>query len=300
MAPGSPALRVGGELERRAGKARDAQDRDVVLRSVEDRRHVERRAVVCDDAGVGLPGHHVRVRDDLLGAGDPTGAGEVEAAGGAEHVHGARRGRTQLRAAQRLAIGRRHVRRRAAQRRGRVDPVEDVEDRPRRRHGVVEGAEDLRALDVGPVTVQAGRVEDDGPDHPAHGEDEPGDRDRAPDGIDRPRGPATGEPVAQGHAEALEHDGEDAADEQAAEQRRRRRIGRLRATAQQQRSDPAADEGAHGEAGERGRRDDQPLPEAERDEQQDGSDDHPVDRGHGLPTLRGRVSTCTRRSSLLK
>ncbi len=75
--------------------------------------------------------------------------------------------------------------------------------------------------------MQAGRVEDDGRDHPAHGEDEPGDRDRAADGIDRARRPATGEPVAHGHAETLEQGGEHAADEQAAEQCRRRRIGRF-------------------------------------------------------------------------
>ena len=122
-------------------------------------------AVAAVDARILHPGDDVGVRDDEVRRRRPAGAGDAEAAGAAGDAEDAAAGGADAGAREQRRIGRRHVGLGAADREERVDARDRVEQ-ARRRHALVDLAEDARALHLLAQLPLAGQVERDRAEHP--------------------------------------------------------------------------------------------------------------------------------------
>ena len=133
-----------------------------------------------------------------------------------------------------------------------VDAAEDVEQRPRRGHDVVQRREDRRLLDAlaDRAAIVAAQVERDGAEPPGDEQPEPDQDDRAAEAVERPeRAPRPGRP--QRVRDAVEGDREEGADEDPGRDGDERRVLGLRAAVEQLRPDPGTERRPADEAGER-------------------------------------------------
>ena len=160
-----PARHRRDRLERSRSEPGDAQHGDVVADVEGDDDGVAVVAVAAVDPRILHPGDDVRVRDDEVRRRRPARAGDAEAAGAAGDPEDAVAGGADGRARQQRRIGRRDVRLGPSDREKRIDPRDRVEQ-ARRRHALVDLAEDPRALHLLSQLALAGQVERDGPQHP--------------------------------------------------------------------------------------------------------------------------------------
>ena len=247
--PGGARLYAGSEGERRPVEPVDVEQGEVVLRVVVDGGRVELDACSrWSDGGVALARDDMGVGHHQVRGSDPAGALDPEPAGGAEDADHAVARRPHVGVLGDLRVGRRDVRARALDGDARVDPVENVDQRARRREGVVERPQDRGALHGGPQALCARGVE-------RHRSEEPGEPQRQ---RDQQHGSAGGlcdhdpppaarrseQPPPDGERDLLQRDGEDPSDQQRSRQRRGRRV---RASATRRGA-------ARGRAGCRGRR----------------------------------------------
>ena len=92
---------------------------------------------------------------------------------------------------------------RAGDRGRRVDPVERVEDRPRRRQQLVEAAQDQRALDVLAQLCGARSVQRDGAEDPGQPEGDAATSGRAAGAVGEVEAAARGSAARAGRAPTL-------------------------------------------------------------------------------------------------
>ena len=265
-------------LERRRSETSDAEHRDVVADVEGDDDGVAVVAVAAVDARILHPGDDVRVRDDEVRRRRPARAGDAETAGAAGDAEDAVAGGADARACQQRRIGWRNVRLRPADREERVDARDRVEQ-ARRRHTLVDLAEDPRALHLLSQLPLAGQVERDraqdpddrgaggGAEHePAEGVEPPQRRQREEARPDR----------AAGHRrDALEEDHEHGRPAE----RDERRVRRL-AAGEELRRELGAEVRADGDPGQSEQPADEPAPEADQSGERDHADRDPVDGRH--------------------
>ena len=237
----------------------------------------------------------MRVGDDQIRRRDPAGALDAEATGRAEHSdHSVARG-PDGGISRDLRVRSRDVRARALDRDARVDSMQGIDQRARRRKRVVESLEDRRALDRRPQALPAGGVQ-------CHGAEEPGEAERERDQEQRPaRRFGDGDPApAPGRAEqapphrdrdSLQRHRHEPADQERAREGGGGRVGRVRALRQEGRAETAAEKGADRESAEAEHADDESLLVPPESHRQGEGDDHPVEAGHGFPNTSARAIT---------
>ena len=276
------------ERQRPRAETRDPQHGDVVARVEGDDDRIVIVPVTAVDPCVLHPGDDMGVRDDELRRRNPAGALDAEAAGGPGHAEDAGSRLFDAGALEEARVGRGDLRQRPADRRERVDALDRVEQ-PRRRHPLVDLAEDARALHLLAQLclagcVQRGRAGD--PDDRRTGrraEHEPAQRvQHAQRGHDE-ESPA--DRVARDRRHALDERGPD---DRAAE-RGERRVGR-RAPGQELRRELGAEVRAGRDPREREGAGDEPAPKPVQRRQPDHGGRDPVDRRHPFhPTERSRL-----------
>ena len=241
--------------------------------------------VVAVDACVLHPGDDVRVRDDEVRRGDPARAFDAEPARRPGDAEDTRARQADARTVEQRGIGRGDARLRPENRGERVDARDRVEQ-SRRRHALVELAEDPRALDLLAELHLAGHVERDGPGDPDDrragdgAEHEPAGESSTRSGgttkrLDRIAFPAI---AADALEQEAEHDGPAERDE--------RRVRRL-APGEELRRELRAEVRAGGDPGEREGASDEPAPEPVQRRERDHGRRDPVDRRHSSTLLSG-------------
>ena len=262
---------------RHAGEARHAQDRKVVVGVEPDGVRIEPGTLSADLHGrVVLPRHHVSVRHHDPPARHPATSLHAQAAGRAEHANHAAAGRRHIGVTCDLRIGRPDIRRGPGDGRERVEARERLEDRARGREHLVQLLEDRRALDRLPEITRAGCLQRHRPADPHEEQSEAGHEQPTPDAVEQPD--ALTQAATQVEPEQLKARGEQSADQHRSQQRGQRRVRRVRAVLEEQRSEPRADERARREPDERQSACDQSLAVAPHGHQDGERDDDPVKR----------------------
>ena len=187
-----------------------------------------------------------------------------------------------------FGVRRRHVRRRAADRRERVEAGERLEDRPRRRQHRVELPQDRRALDGLAQVARARSLKRYRADDPHQEQPQAGEQRGAAHPVQHSE--LLRQPVAQLKAEHLEPRGQQRSEQQRPDQGEQRGVRRMRTVLEQERSEARADERPGGKARQRQASGDQPLAVAPDREEHGEGDDDPVEARQG-PSSVVRAAT---------
>ena len=224
---GKPRIAASVHRQRRALQPGHLEHCDVVVRVERDRarRQLGAGALSLHDRVV-LPCDDVRVRDDEPARGDPAGALDPEPARRALDADHARGRVADLRVPRDRRPRRRHVRRRARDRRKRVEPRQRVQDRPRRRQHAVERAEDRRPLDVVAELPRPRRLQRHRTGEPRQGQSDRPRQQRAADAVEDPEARG-GQPPPDPVPEDLQEASQDHPADQRAGEGEHRRVRRV-------------------------------------------------------------------------
>src|SRR4051794_27811276 len=223
---GRGGARLGRDVQaqrRDVGQGAGAKDRYGVLRVEPHRIRVVVGPLAARlDRCVVLTGNHVSVRHDQAVAGRPAAALHAQAAGGPEHLDHAAPGGLDLWVAGDRRVWRRDPGLGPRDRGEGIEAGEGLKDRAGRGQDVVELLQDRRPLDRLAQLPGPRRLQRHGADHPCEPEPETGEQCRAAQAVEHPE--LVPEPVTEVEAQDLEPRGEEAAEEERADEGEHRRI----------------------------------------------------------------------------